>query len=254
MLNRYNQSPSRMRASPLTTYNARTSPLRRNTYVNNWNKSKFENNSPHDNTRTNNLNSLLLTDSGMKKVDINETTNHKMNETEDHKIYTPPILMFPLTGKIEEYNSNSRSLKVFCGSWNMGNAAARDIEYFIPSKGGVYDLISIGLFSYSLIFYFRQQINKNIDLCFVLKPIVLRDKSFSYLSILYNIDKFIRHTSAIIFISTVLLDVSFFSQYLSQYQLTSYYFLIHTVLVDMYDIKPSSIFLLYFRQYQHFSL
>ena len=38
-----------------------------------------------------------------------------------------------------------RTLEVFCGTWNMGNAMAEGLEEFVPSKGGNFDLIAIGL-------------------------------------------------------------------------------------------------------------
>ena len=38
-----------------------------------------------------------------------------------------------------------RTLEVFCGSWNMGNAMAEELEEFIPSKGGNFDILAIGL-------------------------------------------------------------------------------------------------------------
>ena len=38
-----------------------------------------------------------------------------------------------------------RNLEIFCGSWNMGNAMAEGLEAFVPSKGGNYDLVAIGL-------------------------------------------------------------------------------------------------------------
>jgi len=38
-----------------------------------------------------------------------------------------------------------RNLEIFCGSWNMGNAMAEGLEEFVPSKGGNYDLVVIGL-------------------------------------------------------------------------------------------------------------
>jgi hypothetical protein len=41
--------------------------------------------------------------------------------------------------------TTGRILEIFCGSWNMGNAPADGLDKFIPSMGGNFDLLAIGL-------------------------------------------------------------------------------------------------------------
>lgn len=38
-----------------------------------------------------------------------------------------------------------RAVKVFCGTWNMGNAKGEGIQHFVPPNGKDYDVIAIGL-------------------------------------------------------------------------------------------------------------
>ena len=38
-----------------------------------------------------------------------------------------------------------RLSKVFCGTWNMGNAQGEDMHFFLPEKSQDYDIIAIGL-------------------------------------------------------------------------------------------------------------
>ena len=39
----------------------------------------------------------------------------------------------------------TRSVKIFCGTWNMGNAKGELVDSFLPAKGGDYDIIVVGL-------------------------------------------------------------------------------------------------------------
>ena len=38
-----------------------------------------------------------------------------------------------------------RAIKVFCGTWNMGNAKGESIQNFVPPSGKDFDIIAIGL-------------------------------------------------------------------------------------------------------------
>jgi hypothetical protein len=38
-----------------------------------------------------------------------------------------------------------RKAKVFCGTWNMGNAQGERVGHFLPKNGGDYDVFAIGL-------------------------------------------------------------------------------------------------------------
>lgn len=44
-----------------------------------------------------------------------------------------------------DHEKSSRQAKIFCGTWNMGNAQAEGLKFFIPEDGKDYDIFAIGL-------------------------------------------------------------------------------------------------------------
>jgi hypothetical protein len=44
-----------------------------------------------------------------------------------------------------DHEKSSRQAKIFCGTWNMGNAQGENMKHFIPEDGKDYDIIAIGL-------------------------------------------------------------------------------------------------------------
>jgi hypothetical protein len=44
-----------------------------------------------------------------------------------------------------DHEKSSRQAKIFCGTWNMGNAQGENMKHFIPEDGNDYDIIAIGL-------------------------------------------------------------------------------------------------------------
>ena len=60
-----------------------------------------------------------------------------------------------------EIKNKEKEIKLFCGTWNMGNAKAVGLEQFIPEGGGGYDIIVIGLQESSYINKDHHQNTKN---------------------------------------------------------------------------------------------
>ena len=46
---------------------------------------------------------------------------------------------------LSDFPPDGRPLKIFCGTWNMGNAKGENIDSFIPKNGLDYDIIAIGV-------------------------------------------------------------------------------------------------------------
>lgn len=44
-----------------------------------------------------------------------------------------------------DHEKTSRQAKIFCGTWNMGNAKGENMKNFIPENGQDYDIIAVGL-------------------------------------------------------------------------------------------------------------